>query len=213
MKAFSWELYNRLPVIGILRSLPLDTLRHLVPAVQRGGLTCLEVTMNSAGAAEQIDRIRQLGGDGLNVGAGTVTTMERLETALAAGASFIVTPVVVPEIIVACRQASIPVMPGAFTPTEIFQAWSLGADIVKLFPAGRLGPGYIRDVKAPLSEVRLLATGGVDVESLPAFHAAGAEGFGVGSPLFDKERIAAGDWNWLEAQAGRFAAAYASCCR
>jgi len=99
-------------------------------------------------------------------------------------------------------------MPGAFTPTEIWQAWDLGADLVKVFPADQLGPAYIRNVKAPLPHVRLVPTGGVTVETLAEYKRAGADGFGVGSPLFARERVAAGDWTWIEEQARRFARAY-----
>ena len=205
---FNDALFRQLPVVGILRFFPRDQVEKLVPSVLAGGVCNLEVTMNSAGAGELIRMAAGLVGDRGNVGAGTVTTLEQLHQALAAGASFIVTPIVVPEVIRACVALGVPVMPGAMTPTEIFTAWELGAALVKVFPADSLGPGFIKAVKAPLPQVRLMPTGGVTVETLPAFKQAGADAFGVGGPLFDPQRAAAGDWDWFRRQASRFVAAF-----
>lgn len=206
--SFSPDRFRELPVVGILRGFPLEILPPLIEATMEGGLTTIEVTMNTPGAAEQIETITRLAGDRMNVGAGTVTTMDELEAALEAGASFIVTPIVVPEVVRRCVERQIPVFPGAFTPTEIFTAWQLGATMVKVFPANQLGPSYIKNVKAPLDQIDLLATGGVTVESLADYAAAGASGFGVGSPLFHQDRIAARDWPWVQQQAGRFREAW-----
>jgi 2-dehydro-3-deoxyphosphogluconate aldolase/(4S)-4-hydroxy-2-oxoglutarate aldolase len=205
---FSWDLFHDLPVVGILRGFGEEAVERLIEAALRGGLRNIEVTMNSEGAAGLIRLARRLAGDAANVGAGTVLGLEDLRAALEAGAEFIVTPVVAPAVIQACRGEGVPVIPGAFTPTEIHRAWELGADLVKVFPADRLGPEYLRSVKAPLPDVKLLPTGGVTVETLGAFKKAGADGFGVGSPLFARERVEAGDWAWVEAQARRFAGAF-----
>lgn len=205
---FSWDLFRELPVIGILRGFGAAEVEALVPAAARGGLRNVEITMDSPDAAELIRLARRLAGEALNVGAGTVLGVEELSAALAAGAGFIVTPAVVPEVIAGCRAQGVPVIPGAFTPTEIHTAWRLGADLVKVFPADQLGPAYIRNVKAPLPQVRLVPTGGVTVETIAAYKRAGADGFGVGSPLFAKEKVAVRDWDWVEAQAWRFAEAY-----
>lgn len=201
---FSSELFERVPIVGILRGLAA---RHLSPAVQavlEGGLTNLEVTMNSPGAADQIRQAAELAGPRMNVGAGTVTSLARLEEARQAGASFIVTPTVSPEVIARCVELGLPVFPGALTPTEILQAWQLGATAVKVFPADLFGPNYIRSVLAPLSEVRLMPTGGIDITNLADYWKAGARSFGVGTPLFRPDRIAAEDWAWLMQQAARF---------
>ena len=206
--SFSPELFQQLPVVGILRGLPADKLRAVVGAVREGGLTNLEFTMNTPGAADQIRAARDLAGPALNIGAGTVTSLTLLEEALAAGAGFIVTPVIVPAVITRCRELGVPVFPGAYTPTEIQQAWELGATMVKVFPADTLGPGFIRSVKAPLPHLKLMPTGGVDVTTLAAFARAGADAFGVGSPLFRAERLAANDWEWVRDQCRAFAAAY-----
>ena len=134
--------------------------------------------------------------------------MAELDEAQAARASFIVTPVIVPDVIGECVRRGLPVFPGAFTPTEVHHAHRLGATMVKLFPAHRLGPGYVRDLKAPLPSVRLLATGGITPETLPDYARAGGEGFGLGSPLLAPERLAAGDWAWLRKRAGSFCLAW-----
>jgi 2-dehydro-3-deoxyphosphogluconate aldolase/(4S)-4-hydroxy-2-oxoglutarate aldolase len=205
---FSPELFRQLPIVGILRGLPASRLRSVVEAVCDGGLTNLEITMNTPGAADQIKVAREIAGVALNIGAGTVTDLRLLEEALAAGASFIVTPTVVAPVIERCGQLKVPVFPGAFSPTEIVRAWELGATMVKIFPAEFLGPAYLRSLKAPFPHLKLMPTGGVDVATLDAYAKAGADAFGVGSPLFRAERIAAQDWEWLRNQCRVFAEAY-----
>ena len=166
---FNDTLFRSMPIVGILRFFPRAQVEQLVPAVMAEGLVNLEVTLNSPGAADLIRLTRDLLGDRGNVGAGTVTSMEGLKLALDAGASFIVTPVVLPEVIRACVDLGVPIFPGAMTPTEIFTAWSLGATMVKVFPADQLGPNHLRAVKAPFPEIPLMPTGGVTVETLAAF--------------------------------------------
>lgn len=204
---FRQDYFEQAPVVGILRGFSLTQTRHIVAAAVRGGLRNIEITMNSPGAAEQIRAAAEVADGALNVGAGTVTSLDRLAEALAAGASFIVTPTVEPQVIQACVEARVPVFPGGFTPTEIFRAWSLGATMVKVFPADFLGPAYIKSLKAPLPNLRLMPTGGVDLASLPAYRQAGAAAFGVGNPLFDKARIEQADWPWIEQRCRAFASA------
>jgi 2-dehydro-3-deoxyphosphogluconate aldolase/(4S)-4-hydroxy-2-oxoglutarate aldolase len=206
--AFDREKFEGCPIVGILRGFDAALVGEMVRAARRGGLLNLEVTMNSPQAQESIHAALDEGAGEINVGAGTVCTRSDLEGALAAGAGFIVTPVLVPEIIQACRGRGVPVIAGAFTPTEIYAAWTQGADLVKVFPANQLGPGYIRDVKAPLPSIRLMPTGGVDAETLPAFRAAGADAFGVGSALFSSARAKARDWQGIEREARRLVDAY-----
>lgn len=205
MNAFSYTELQRVPVVGILRGMSLGSIEPLVRAVIEGGLTTLEITMNSASALEQIRLASEVAGGALNIGAGTVLSLEMLEAALNAGATFIVTPVVNEEVIRHCVSLKVPVFPGAFTPTEILRAWDCGATLVKVFPAEVLGPTFIKSVKAPLPQVKLMPTGGVDLESLHAFQSAGSDAFGVGSPLFKPDRIAASDWSWVKAQCEAFA--------
>jgi 2-dehydro-3-deoxyphosphogluconate aldolase/(4S)-4-hydroxy-2-oxoglutarate aldolase len=206
--AFNPDLFRQLPIVGILRAFGRAEIDQMVPASLDGGLSNIEVTMNSPGAVDLIARCIALSGPRANVGAGTVTNLERLQQALDAGASFIVTPTVVPEVIDACVQRGIPVMPGAYSPTEIQQAWELGATCVKIFPAETLGPGYLRAIKAPLPHIELMPTGGVSVETLGAFKKAGASAFGIGGPLFDAKQVAAANWDWFREQASRFRQAY-----
>ena len=206
---FDPELFRRLPVVGILRFFPRDQVERLIPAALEGGLCNLEITMNTAGAEDLIRLACSLAGSRANIGAGTVITLDQLDRALAAGAAFIVTPALVPEVIRACVDRKVPVMSGALTPTEILTAWQMGATLVKVFPADQLGPAHIRAVKAPFPEIPLMPTGGVTVETLPEFQKAGAEAFGVGGPLFDPRQAAAGNWDWFTGQAARFREAYA----
>jgi 2-dehydro-3-deoxyphosphogluconate aldolase/(4S)-4-hydroxy-2-oxoglutarate aldolase len=205
---FNDALFKKLPVVGILRFFKRAEVEKLVPASLGGGLCNIEVTMNTAAAEDLIRLTSDLVGANGNVGAGTVTTVETLDKALQAGATFIVTPAVVPDVIKACVERKIPVMPGAMTPTEILTAWRLGATMVKVFPADQLGPGHLKAVKAPFPEIPLMPTGGVTVETLPAFKKAGADAFGVGGPLFDPKQVAAANWGWFREQAARFAQAY-----
>ncbi len=206
--SFSRELFETLPVIGILRGFNRQQMIEIVAAARRGRLTNLEITMNTPGAAEQIQEAIILANGQLNIGAGTVTSPAVLEEALRAGASFIVTPTLNASVVDRCVQVQVPVFPGAFSPNEVVRAWELGATMVKIFPAETLGPAYIRSLKAPLPEIKLLPTGGVNPATLPEFLKAGADGFGVGSPLFDPKRIESGDWPWVEAQCRAFAEAY-----
>lgn len=197
-----------LPLVGILRGASGQTLTHLIPAVIRGGLRNLEITMNTEGAADQIRRTVELAAGQLNVGAGTVMTPHLLEEALRAGARFIVTPIVNREVIAQCVQRNVPVFPGAFSPTEILTAWELGATMVKIFPGETGGPAYLKALLGPFPKIKLMPTGGVDLETAPAFLQAGASALGVGSPLFDKARLDAEDWPWIQAQTERFVALF-----
>lgn len=201
---FSWDLFNRVPVIGIIRNLSMEEVVQILPLYYEAGLTTIEITMNTAGAEEMIGHARDLFKWKLNVGAGTVCTKNDLEKALDAGAQFIVTPIMRKKIIRACVKKEIPIFPGAFTPSEIYEAWSEGASMVKVFPAATLGADYIKDVKAPLVQVKLMPTGGIDLENIESFKKAGAEGFGVGSPLFKKNLIRDKDWNGLKEHFKKF---------
>jgi 2-dehydro-3-deoxyphosphogluconate aldolase / (4S)-4-hydroxy-2-oxoglutarate aldolase len=201
---------STLPIVGILRGFTTAQVREVVHACLRGGLRNLEITMGSSQTPNQIRDARAIVADKMCIGAGTVLNLELLEKALEAGASFIVTPMVNVDVIEECVRRKIPVFPGAYSPTEILKAWELGATMVKVFPAETLGPSYIKSIKAPLPQVKLMPTGGVDLKTISAYRKARADGFGVGSPLFDRARIEAGDWHWVEAQCRAFVEAYSS---
>jgi 2-dehydro-3-deoxyphosphogluconate aldolase/(4S)-4-hydroxy-2-oxoglutarate aldolase len=208
---FNPDLFKKLPVVGILRFFKKEEIEKLIPASMEGGLCNIEVTMNSEGALDQIKLAREIMGDKGNVGAGTVTGVTELETALRAGAQFIVTPAVFPDLIRICAARGVPMMPGAMTPTEVLTAWKAGPPtMVKVFPADQLGPAHIKALKGPFPQIPLMPTGGVTVETLPAFKKAGADAFGVGGPLFDPKQVAAGNWDWFREQAARFVEAWKS---
>ena len=196
--AFSWPLFNKMPIVGIIRHVSAADVSQILPVYQAAGLTTIEITMNTPDAESMIRAARQQYPDTLNVGAGTVCSEADLDLALAAGAQFIVTPVINKKVLKTCVKKGIPIFPGAFTPSEIYKAWSLGASMVKVFPTTQLGPGYIRDIKAPLNQIKLLPTGGITRQNMGDFLTAGADGFGIGSHLFDKQLIDEKNWDGLK---------------
>lgn len=194
---FSWDLYNQAPIVGILRGYTEQQVDKIMSLYKDSGLTTIEITMNTARAAEIIETSVKNYGDKLNIGAGTVITLSDLDKAIAAGASFIVTPIVNEEVILKCVEQYIPIFPGAFTPTEVYKAWSLGASMVKVFPTTFLGPDYIKELKAPLSEVKMLATGGVTLQNMIEFFTKGASGVAMAGQLFPKEKIEKEEWQQI----------------
>lgn len=197
--SFSWELFNKAPLVGIIRNVSPEDLKRILPIYREAGLTTVEITMNTPGAMDMIRYAIENEHYGLNIGAGTVCTKQDLDAALEAGSQFVVTPVISKKVIKSCVKKGIPVFPGAYTPTEIYNAWTLGASMVKIYPATSLGPEYIKDLKAPMNQLKLLPTGGVGLENMTAFLNAGANGLGIGGQLFDKELIRNKDWDGLKA--------------
>jgi 2-dehydro-3-deoxyphosphogluconate aldolase / (4S)-4-hydroxy-2-oxoglutarate aldolase len=141
---------------------------------------------------------------GVLVGAGTVLDADSARASVLSGAQFLVTPAFLPDVIACGRESAVPVICGALTPTEILSAWKAGAALVKVFPAGRLGPSYIKDILSPLPNIPLVPTGGVDLENCAAFLDAGAYTVAVGSSLLDRQLVQDRDWRGLTALAGRF---------
>jgi len=199
MNKFSFDLFEQMPIVGIMRNVPSEHIQSIAAIYQRSGLTCLEVTMNSPGAEEAIMLLSEVFTDKLNIGAGTVCSLADLEKAIAAGAGFIVTPIINEEVIRHCVGQHIPIFPGANTPSEIYKAWSLGATLIKLFPAGDMKPSRLNEILAPLNFVSLMPTGGVRPDNFTEWFAQGAKAVGMGSHLFPKEIIAAQDWTALSA--------------
>jgi Entner-Doudoroff aldolase len=193
---FSWKSFETMPVIGIMRNVAPAIVETIVPLYQKADLTTLEITMNSD-EAPQIIRSLSAQYPDLNIGGGTVLEMADLESAIEAGASFIVTPILNEEVITYCVQNEIPVFPGALTPTEVYKAWKLGASAVKVFPATQFGTAYLKELKGPLSKINLLPTGGVSIQNIEGFFKAGAVGVGMGSTLFDKKLILKRDFEGL----------------
>ena len=202
---FSWDLFNQMPIVGIIRHLSAEHVRQILPVYHESGLTTIEITMNTPAAEVIIQQALIQYPSGLNIGAGTVCSEADLDRALAAGAQFIVTPVVNKKVIKACVKKGIPIFPGAFTPSEIYKAWALGASMVKVFPTTTLGPVYIRDIKAPLNQIKLLPTGGINLNNMSDFMKAGADGLGIGSQLFDKQLIDEENWAGLKTHFQKFA--------
>jgi len=196
-KSFSFDLFNKMPIIGIMRNIPDEHIETIATVYADSGLTCLEITMNSVNAEENIALLAEQYAGRLNIGAGTVCSLNDLEKALKAGAQFIVTPVINEEVIKTCVSENVPIIPGAYTPSEIYRAWSLGAIMVKLFPASDLKPNYIKEVLAPLNFVSLVPTGGINLHNFTDYMAQGAKGVGVGSHLFPCEVINRQDWTSL----------------
>ncbi|QHV99872.1 bifunctional 4-hydroxy-2-oxoglutarate aldolase/2-dehydro-3-deoxy-phosphogluconate aldolase [Spirosoma endbachense] len=195
---FSWDLFAKAPLIGIIRGLSFEEISQILPIYREAGLTTIEITMNTPGAEDMIRYALETYSDGFNIGAGTVCTKDDLDKALDAGAQFIVTPIINKKVIKACVKHGVPIFPGAFTPSEIYTAWSLGASMVKVYPATSLGPDYIKDVKAPLNQLKLVPTGGINLENMAAYFQAGADGLGVGGHLFDKTFIRQKNWTGLK---------------
>ncbi|NTV14664.1 MAG: 2-dehydro-3-deoxyphosphogluconate aldolase [Desulfobulbaceae bacterium] len=195
------------PVIGILRGINGDFFRELLPVAFAAGLTALEITMNTPGAAEIVKRCRPGVPPGKLLGMGTIRNVAEAEIALAAGAMFLVTPNTDPKVIELAKNQEIPVIAGAFTPTEVYAAWSAGADLVKIFPCGAVGPDYLRELRGPFDHIPLVAVGGVHLNNLRDFFAAGAVAVGVGNSLFGQAALAELDLAGVAANVRRFLAA------
>lgn len=184
-------------VVAVLRADSPDNLEHVAQAIGRGGIRAVEITMTTPGALDVIGECAGRLKDELLLGAGTVLDPETARAAILAGAEYIVTPTLNPDVITLCRRYDKVVIPGALTPTEILTAWECGADIVKVFPATAVGPRYFKDVKGPLPQIDLIPTGGVDLDNAGDFIRAGACAVAVGSNLVDKAAVAAGEWHVL----------------
>lgn len=195
------------PVIGILRGIDGDFFRALLPAAFGSGLTALEITMNTPGAAEIVSRCRPEVPPGKLLGMGTIRNVAEAESAIGAGAMFLVTPNTDPRVIELAKGRGIPVIAGAFTPTEVYTAWAAGADLVKVFPCGVVGPGYLRELRGPFDQIPLVAVGGVNLHNVGDFFAAGAVAVGVGNSLFGSAALAERDLAGLAANIRHFLAA------
>ena len=189
--------------VAVIRMTDAAKLARVAAALREGGITALEVTMTVPGAVEIIRAMARDKAPGVLIGAGTVLDAGTASDVIAAGADFVVSPITDRDMILACREAKVLVVPGAFTPTEIVAAWRAGADIVKVFPATSLGPQFFRDLRGPLPQVRLMPTGGVTIENAPDFLAAGACCVGIGTALLDRKAIESEDWEALTARARR----------
>ncbi|MBI4707032.1 MAG: bifunctional 4-hydroxy-2-oxoglutarate aldolase/2-dehydro-3-deoxy-phosphogluconate aldolase [Candidatus Omnitrophica bacterium] len=188
------EEFKKLPILGILRGIEPEIIEPLIQAVIASGLKTIEITMNTKSAPELIKKTVQLADGHLTIGAGTVLTMQDLKLALDSGATFIVSPVVVKEVMEYCVKNKIPVFPGALTPQEIFQAWQMGATMVKVFPAKFFGPEYFKEIKGPFNDIELLACAGVTAENLRTYFSSGASAVSFGAGVFKREWLLSRDF-------------------
>jgi len=191
--------------VPVIRVADAEVAVRVAEAIRDGGAPLLEITMTVPGALDAIKQISLSLGDQVLVGAGTVLDSETARLAILAGAEFIIAPTVDFETIRLCRRYGKVVMPGALTPTEILQAWEQGADFVKVFPADALGgPAYIKAIKAPLPQIDVVPTGGVNFDTAADFIRAGAAAVGVGSGLIDQQLIAAEAYDQLAQKTREF---------
>lgn len=191
-------------IVAIIRSPSSEQLVEVAQALHDGGIDVLEVTFTVPNALEILTAMRRSLGSKVLLGAGTVLDPETARAALLAGAEFIVSPIVNADVIKLCNRYSKLIMPGAFTPTEILTAWEAGADIVKVFPADVGGPNYLKAVHGPLPHVRLLPTGGVNLQTIDSFFKAGACAVGLGSALVEPKALQNRDMERIRTLAAQY---------
>lgn len=189
---------------GVVAIVRLDDLSQAVPlteALIRGGVRSVEFTFTNRLAGRVIETVRETLGDEALVGAGSVLDPETARTAILAGAQFVVTPTLNTAVIELCNRYAVPTVIGAFTPTEMLTAWQAGATYVKVFPASVGGPSYLKDVRGPMPQLKLIPTGGVSADNAGDFIRAGAVAIAAGSSLVDAKTVNAGSWPVLEERA------------
>ncbi|MCD6472154.1 bifunctional 4-hydroxy-2-oxoglutarate aldolase/2-dehydro-3-deoxy-phosphogluconate aldolase [Candidatus Aerophobetes bacterium] len=204
-KASNFKILLNGGVVPVVRAKSTNDAMKIVYAIKEGGINTVEITMTIPGAIGVMEEVAKKFGDEVLLGAGTVLDAETARTSILAGAEFVVSPCLNEDLIRICKRYAKMVIPGAMTPTEILKAWEMGADIVKVFPAGNLGgPKYIKAIKAPLPQILLNPTGGVNLENAAEFIRAGASIISVGSALVDKKAVAEGKFEVLTSKAKQF---------
>lgn len=190
-------------IVSIIRMSSIDRLDETVEALYKGGIRAVEITTNTKDAPKGISRTKELFPEML-VGAGTVLDSESVNLVISAGADFILTPTLKKETIESTNRYQVPIIPGAFSPTEVLTAVEYGASIVKVFPARQVGPGYFSDLRGPLPHIQTMAVGGINLENANSYLNAGASMLGVGSSLVDEALVQKGDFDEIERRANRF---------
>ncbi len=198
------ERILRTGIVAILRAADSSRLPEISEALAAGGIDIIEITFTVPQAEQVLARLAAQLGDRVLLGAGTVLDTETARLAIQSGAEFLVSPVVRPEVIQLARRYGKPVFPGAFTPTEVLTAWEAGADAVKVFPSDTVGPAYLKALRAPLPQIRLMPTGGVNLQTAADFLRAGACAIGIGSSLVEPRAVAAGDFARVESLARQY---------
>jgi 2-dehydro-3-deoxyphosphogluconate aldolase/(4S)-4-hydroxy-2-oxoglutarate aldolase len=192
-------------LVPVVRASSVDEAMQVIEAIKAGGVNVLEITMTVPGAVRVIEKVADKYGSEVLVGAGTVLDPETARACLLAGAQFIVSPALNLDTIDLCHRYSAPVCPGVLTPTEVVTAWSAGADFVKVFPCGSVGgASYIKNLKGPLPQIKMIPTGGVSLKTAADFIKAGANALGVGTDLVDVKAIRAGDAGVVTERAKQF---------
>ncbi len=196
---------KKIRVVPIVRTPDSESALAAVEALRLGGINCVEITMTVRNAIKAIEEVANHYGNQVLLGAGTVLDPETARACILAGAQFIVTPALNIKTIELCRRYSVPIFPGGLTPTEILAAWEAGADAVKVFPCSAMGGAkYIQSLKAPLPQVELFPTGGVTLDTIGSFLAAGSAAVGVGSELIDNKCIAEKIYTLITERARQF---------
>jgi 2-dehydro-3-deoxyphosphogluconate aldolase/(4S)-4-hydroxy-2-oxoglutarate aldolase len=191
-------------IVAVIRAKSGDLLVDVAEALLAGGVDVMEVTFTVPGAVKVLERVAEKLGSRVLLGAGTVLDTETARIALLAGAEFVVSPATNVEVISMCRRYDKLVMPGAFTPTEVVTAWEAGADIVKVFPSDVAGPAYLKALRGPLPHIRLMPTGGVNLETAGEFLRAGACALGIGGSLVEPKAVDSGDMKRIEQLARQY---------
>lgn len=199
---------------GLVAIIRADSGEQIVPvarALYEGGIDVIEVTFTVPNAVDVLSAVKKELGKQILLGAGTVLDPETARTALLAGAQFLVSPTVNLDVIKLALRYDKLIMPGAYTPTEILAAWEAGADVIKVFPADIGGPPYLKALKGPLPQIRLMPTGGVNLQTLPEFIKAGACAVGLGSSLVEKDAVEQGDVTRIRDLARQYVDLIAKC--
>lgn len=191
-------------IVAILRAKSGELLCDVAEALAAGGVDVIEITFTVPRADQILRQLTDKLGDRVLLGAGTVLDTETARIALLAGAQFLVSPTVNLDVIEMCQRYDKLSMPGAFSPTEVLAAWQAGADVVKVFPCDVLGPGYLKSLHGPLPQIRLLPTGGVNLETAASYLRAGACALGLGGALVESKAVEAGDLTRIESLARQF---------
>jgi len=190
-------------LVVVARASAASDYAPVLAALAEAGVQSVELTLTTPGTFDAFAELRgSFDGD---LGIGTVTNLDQLERAIAVGADYVVTPITSTALVEHAVAAGMPIVPGGLTPTELFASWSAGASAVKVFPAGQVGPGYLKDLRGPFPDIAVVPSGGVDADSAAAWLAAGAVAVSVGGPLLG-DAFRGGDLGALRARAERFVA-------
>ena len=198
------EQIESLGIVAVVRTETAEQVKGAVKALLAGGINTVEITFTVPRAVEMLAETKKEYGDDVLLGAGTVTTPSNAAAAIGAGAQYVVSPNTNPDIIHLCCVEGIAVMPGAMTPSEVVIGWQAGAQMIKIFPGDILGPKYIKLLRAPLPDVRLMPTGGVSIENVGEWLEAGANAVGVGGKLVDKEAMKTGQFEVITEKSKQF---------